>query len=80
MTALLLMGSNTNLMKRKTILIYSGPAEGFSEKDSLSYWASRSPTERLNAVWELVLDAWRMKGKDIHELRLQRTTAVLKRI
>ena len=60
-------------------MVYKGPPEGFSELDSIAYWQSRSASERLAAVWELTVSAWKMKGKDPRELRLQRTTAVLKR-
>jgi hypothetical protein len=33
----------------------------------------------MKAMWELVETAHRMKGGDIHELRLQRTVTSLKR-
>ena len=66
-------------MKRKVKVLYKGPQSGFTEEDSIAYWQSQSPKSRLDAVWELAVTACLMKGKKPDELRLQRTTAVIKR-
>mgnify|MGYP003444788832 CR=1 FL=1 len=35
----------------------------------------RGETARLAAAWELVLEAWKLQNRPVHELRLQRTVA-----
>ncbi len=59
--------------------IFFGKMEDFNQKDSIKYWQKQSAEVRLNAVWELVEDAWKLKGKDINELRFQRSVALFKR-
>jgi len=39
----------------------------------LSFWQGQSSQARFNAAWELILHAWRVKGKDVRQLRLQRS-------
>ena len=42
-------------------------------------WQRVSATARTNAAWELVVDAWKMKGSDLDELRRQRTITGLRK-
>jgi hypothetical protein len=65
---------------RKVKLIYKGSLEDLDPAQSVRYWQSQSAETRLNAVWEMVQDAWELKGKNLNELRFQRSTALLKRI
>lgn len=39
----------------------------------IQFWQAQSPTARFQAAWELVVHAARIKGLDVHQLRLQRT-------
>lgn len=45
----------------------------------IQFWQGLSSEERANAVWEMVVDYWEMKGKDPHELRLQRSVESVQR-
>ena len=45
----------------------------------IKFWQGLSSEERANAVWEMVVDYWEMKGKDPHELRLQRSVESVQR-
>ena len=74
------MGKKEKFRERRVSLLYAGDIEGFSEESSIAYWQSLSGEERLKATWELTRQAWLMKGKAEDELRLDRTTALFKRI
>ena len=39
----------------------------------LKFWQSQSPDARFEAVWELIVHANKVKGKDVRQLRLQRS-------
>ena len=39
----------------------------------LKFWQTRSDAEKFAAAWELVVDSYLIKGKDVGELRLQRS-------
>jgi len=39
----------------------------------LKFWQSQSPDARFAAVWELIAHANKVKGKDVRQLRLQRS-------
>jgi len=39
----------------------------------LIFWQSQSPDARFDAVWELIVHANKVKGKDVRQLRLQRS-------
>lgn len=45
----------------------------------IQFWQGLSSEARANAVWEMVVDYWEMKGKDPHELRLQRSVESVQR-
>ena len=62
-------------------IIYKGSIDNLDE--DLVYERSffkMTPEERLKASWEMVVYAWKLKGKSENELRLDRTTSVLKRV
>lgn len=45
----------------------------------IEFWQRQDDTARLNAVWELVILAHELKGRDVSELRLQRTVESIER-
>jgi pyridoxine/pyridoxamine 5'-phosphate oxidase len=57
----------SNFMER------TGKIEDLDRSFDLEYWRSRPVSERFVAAWELVVQAYQIKGKDTRELRLQRT-------
>jgi hypothetical protein len=65
--------------KQKIKLVFTGQIKDFDTESSIQYWQKRPASERLEAVWGLVVDAWKLKGRDLNELRLDRTVALLKR-
>ena len=65
--------------KKKMQLVYLGVDTEFTQQDSIDYWQSLTPKQRLDATWQLAVDAWSLKGKSKDELRFQRSTALFKR-
>jgi len=51
----------------------TGKIEDMNRDFDLQFWQSQSDTQRFAAVWELVIQAFIIKGKDVSQLRLQRT-------
>ena len=45
----------------------------------LKFWQAQSATERFQAAWELVQHAWKVKGNDVRQLRLQRSVESFQR-
>lgn len=45
----------------------------------LKFWQSQSPQARFDAAWMLILHAWRAKGNDVRQLRLQRSIETFQR-
>lgn len=39
----------------------------------LEFWQAQTPQKRIEAAWELVVHAWKVKGFNVHQLRLDRT-------
>ena len=66
---------------RKFKVIYSGPIDQCDEDLVFEQSFYRmTPAEKLKASWEMVVHVWKLKGKPLNELRLNRTTSVLKRM
>jgi hypothetical protein len=66
--------------KKRIKLIFTGKPEDFNNKASIKYWQKQSAATRLDAVWDLVVTSWKLKGKNLDELRFQRSIALLKRM
>jgi hypothetical protein len=44
----------------------------------IEFWQRLSDEQRMQAVWDLVVFDYEIKGKDLNELRLQRTVENLR--
>lgn len=51
----------------------TGKIEDMDRSFDLQFWQSQSDQARFAAAWELVVHAFIIKGKDVSQLRLQRT-------
>ena len=51
----------------------TGKIEDLDRSFDLQFWQAQSDGERFSAAWELVVQAFIIKGKDESQLRLQRT-------
>lgn len=60
--------NNRFIMSRLTTVEEQG-----NRSFDIEFWQNLSDEQRLNAVWDLVVFSYELKGKDLNELRLQRT-------
>jgi hypothetical protein len=60
-------------MSRRVIMERRGKLSELDRSFDLAYWQAQSSQARLDAAWELVLHYARVKGFDVHQLRLQRS-------
>lgn len=51
----------------------TGKIEEMDRTFDLKFWQSQSDQMRFAAAWELVVHSFIIKGKDVSQLRLQRT-------
>jgi hypothetical protein len=45
----------------------------------IQFWQAQTPKARMDAAWELIVHAHRIKGIDVRKLRLQRTVETFQR-
>jgi hypothetical protein len=45
-----------------------GPIEEMDRSFDVEFWKSQSDTVRFAAAWELVVQAWMIRGKDVSQL------------
>ena len=45
----------------------------------LQFWQTQSHKTRFEATWELIQHAWRVRGNDVRQLRLQRSAESFQR-
>ncbi len=63
----------TNVMERR------GKLADLDRSFDMQYWQAQSSRARFDASWELIVYAWRAKGKDVRQLRLQRSVETFQR-
>lgn len=50
-----------------------GKLEDLDRSFDLAFWQAQSPAARMNAAWELAVLAAKLNGRDVDQLRLDRT-------
>ena len=65
-------------MKRE-VFVRKGKIQEMDRSFDLKYWQAQPPQARFDAVWELIVFAAKVKGKDVRQLRLQRSVANFQR-
>ncbi len=55
-------------MREMLVMERKGRIEGLDRSFDIRFWQAQS-----DAAWELVTTAYELKGRDLNELRLQRT-------
>ena len=56
-----------------------GRIQDLDRSFDLQFWQKQEPEARFAAAWELILHAWRVKGRDVRQLRLQRSVEAFQR-
>ena len=61
----------TRVMERK------GKLSDLDRSFDVAFWQAQTPEARFSAAWELIVHYARVKGIDVHQLRLQRSVEAL---
>ena len=56
-----------------------GRIEDLDRSFDVDYWQRLGPEAIFSAAWEMVVQAWKLKGRSADELRLQRTVERVER-
>jgi len=57
-----------------------GRLEDLDRSFDLQFWQAQTDTARFAAAWELVVTAHKMRGRDVRQLRLQRSVETFQRL
>jgi hypothetical protein len=57
----------TNFIERK------GRLQDLDRSFDLKFWQTQPASARFDAAWELIVHAMKVKGRDVRQLRLQRS-------
>ena len=60
-------------------MMRSGRIQELDRSFDLQFWQRQEPHTRFTAAWELIVHAWRAKGRDVRQLRLQRPVETFQR-
>lgn len=66
-------------MTKSKFVERKGKLEDLDRSFDIEFWQSQSPQQRFNATWELIVHAWKVKGGDVRQLRLQRSVEKFER-
>ena len=66
-------------MTQRTITEWYGKVEDAELFPDLAYWQAQDDKTKFDAVWEMVVEAHLIKGRNLRESRLQRTVGMLQR-
>ncbi len=64
----------------RVVMERKGKLEDLDRSFDLQFWQAQTDTARFAAAWELVITAYKMKGKDARQLRLQRSAESFQRL
>ncbi len=60
-------------MKELLVMERKGKIEDLDRSFDIQFWQAQSDAAKFAAAWELVTTAYELKGRNLNELRLQRT-------
>jgi hypothetical protein len=60
-------------MDQPVFLERKGKISDLDRSFDLAFWQAQPPEARFDAAWELIVHYARVKGLDVHQLRLQRS-------
>lgn len=56
-----------------------GRIQDLDRSFDLEFWQSQTPQARFDATWELIAHAYKVKGNDVRQLRLERSVESFQR-
>jgi hypothetical protein len=66
-------------MERTGFIERKGRIEELDRSFDVAFWQAQSPTDRFAAAWELIIHAYKVKGEDVRQFRLQRSVESFQR-
>lgn len=67
------------MKKRRDMKIWYGRLDDAPRYPDVAYWQAQPDEKKFEAAWQMVIEAYAIKGEDISELRLQRSVGGLQR-
>ena len=67
-------------MDDRFVMERKGRIEDLDRSFDVDYWRRLGPEAIFSAAWEMVIQAWKLKGRSADELRLQRTVERVERL
>jgi len=64
---------------RSKMIERKGKLEDLDRSFDIEFWQSVTPQVRFAAMWELIVQAEKNKGRDVRQLRLQRSVETFQR-
>ena len=58
---------------RRDFVEHKGKLQDMDRSFDLKFWQAQSPKVRFDASWELIVHYVKVKGRDVRQLRLQRS-------
>ena len=65
--------------KKREMTVWYGRREDAELYPDVAYWQAQPDAKKFEATWQMVIEAYAIKGEDIRELRLQRSVGGLQR-
>ena len=65
--------SNASVMERY------GKLKDHDRSFDIQFWQAQEPKIRMDAAWEMIIHAYRVKGTDVRKLRLDKTVELFQR-
>jgi hypothetical protein len=68
------------MVKKRNIKVWYGKLKDAPRFPDVAYWQGRPDEEKFAAAWQMVLEAYAIKGEELGESRLQRSVAGFQRL
>lgn len=65
---------------QKTFFERKGRLEELDRSFDIQFWQAQPPQARFDAMWEMVIHAYKVMGVDVRQQRLQRTVAAFREL
>jgi hypothetical protein len=73
------MNYDINAVMEKTFVERRGKLQDLDRSSDLEFWQAQPAKARFDASWELILHDMKVKGRDVRQLRLQRSVTHFQR-
>ncbi len=67
------------MKKLRNMKVWYGRREDADRYPDVEYWKSQTDEKKFEAAWQMVIEAYAIKGVDLRESRLQRSVASFQR-